>query len=77
MSFLSRRKLAESESESDLLQMKRVEANDPVVALQQAGMHRFIAGDYATGIEYWEKAAGLGDIGPYYQLSSNHLSLSC
>jgi len=48
--------------------MKRAEVNDPV-ALGDAGMRRFVVGDYARAIEYWEKAAGLGHVESHYHLS--------
>ncbi len=60
--------VAETDEEMRQNAKKRVEANDPV-ALCCAGMHRFEAGDYATAIDYWEKAAGLGEIESYNYLS--------
>ena len=48
--------------------MKRAAVNDPV-ALGDAGMRRFVVGDYARAIEYWEKAAGLGHVESHYHLS--------
>ncbi len=55
-------------ADETLLLMKRAEANDPF-ALYGVGTVQFERGDYATAIEYFEKAAGLGDIASHYQLS--------
>ena len=60
--------LPSTDAECNLYEMKRVKANDPV-ALSHAGTRRFEAGDYATAIDYWQKAAGLGDIQSHYDLS--------
>ena len=57
-----------TKAESKLLNMKRVEANDPA-ALESAAMDHFNAGDYATAVEYWEKAAGLGWVTSHHHLS--------
>eukprot|EP00986_Skeletonema_menzelii_P003543 scaffold1105_cov93-Skeletonema_menzelii.AAC.4 len=48
--------------------MKRVEANDPV-ALCQEGVLQFSKGDYRRAVEYWTKAAELGDAGAHHHLS--------
>lgn len=50
-----------SDAEAERNKMKRAAVNDPV-ALGDAGMRRFVVGDYASAIEYWEKAAGLGTL---------------
>ena len=42
--------------------------NDPA-ALNEKGISSFSAGDYATAVECWEKAAGLGHIGSHVYLS--------
>lgn len=42
---------------------------DDPVALNQAGMRRYMAGDYATAVENLKKAAGLGDIESHSHLS--------
>ena len=54
--------------EDDRMMMKRVEANDPV-ALRQVGKRRSDQGDYKSAVEYWRKAAALGDVIAHYQLS--------
>ena len=48
--------------------MRRVEANDPN-ALRRVGMDRHDEGDYNTAIEYFTKAADLGDVAAHYHLS--------
>jgi len=48
--------------------MKRVEANDPIAMRQIGGMHQ-IEEDYVRAIEYWSKAAQLGDIDAHHNLS--------
>jgi len=47
--------------------MKRVEANDPV-ALREFGNRRRNEGDHESAVEYWTKAAALGDVVAHYQL---------
>ena len=48
--------------------MKRVTANDPA-ALRFIGTERYHEGDHDSAIEYWTKAAELGDLEAHYQLS--------
>ena len=48
--------------------MKRVEANDPV-ALREMGSRRNDEGDFKGAVEYWIKAAELGDVKAHFQLS--------
>jgi TPR repeat protein len=48
--------------------MKRAEVNDPV-AIYQMGLMRHAEGDYDGALEYWTKAAELGDIRAHYLLS--------
>ena len=67
-----RHTMPKTKEEGRLLIMKRVKANDPV-ALDDEGMDRYHEGDYATAIEYWEKAAGLGNIESHYHLSTLYL----
>jgi TPR repeat protein len=47
--------------------MKRVKANDPN-ALNQMGVICFNEGDIDKAVEYWTKAAELGDAGAHYEL---------
>ena len=63
-----RRPVPKSEKEADLLTMKRAEANDPV-ALCSLGKGHSREGDYATAIQYWEKAAALDNAESHFQLS--------
>ncbi len=63
-----RQPIPETDEEIELNEKKRAEANDPL-ALYQVGGHRFNRGDSATAIEYWEKAAEMGEIGAHYSLS--------
>ena len=51
---------------SDL--MRRVEANDPV-AICEMGHMRYEEGDYDRSLEYYAKAAVLGDIDAHFSLS--------
>ena len=58
-----------SRAEGERIMMNRIEANDPA-ALHQLGSVRGAGGDYKGAIEYWTKAAELGDINAHYELSS-------
>ena len=49
--------------------MKRVKANDPA-ALREKGTETYEGGDWDIAIEYWTKAAELGDPEAHYQLST-------
>ena len=51
--------------------MKRVKANDPV-ALNEMGKKKNNKGDYEGAIQYWTKAAELGDMDAHYNLSHIH-----
>jgi TPR repeat protein len=48
--------------------MKRIKVNDSV-AMVQVGKKRYHGGDYEGAIEYFTKAAALGDIDGHYELS--------
>ena len=48
--------------------MKRVEANDPH-AMNQMGLRLSRKGDNESAVEYYTKAAELGDVGGHYNLS--------
>ena len=54
--------------ETERILMKRVEANDPF-AMREMGVYRNKAGDHSAAVEYFSKAAELGDIASYYHLS--------
>jgi hypothetical protein len=51
--------------------MKRVEANDPV-AVCKMGTILNKQGDYGAAIEYWKKAAELGDADAHFELGVMH-----
>ncbi len=57
-----------TDEEVNKLVMKRIEANDPV-AMRYMGTKRYDEGDCKAAIEYWTKAADLGDVEAHYQLS--------
>ena len=48
---------------------KRIEANDPAAMCHMAGV-TCNKGDYRGALEYWKKAAALGDALSHYQLST-------
>ena len=57
-----------TEEESNKQLMKRIEVNDPA-AMSHVGTERCDEGDYSSALEYWTKAAGLGDVKAHYELS--------
>ena len=63
-----RNALPKTEEESDKLRIKRIEANDPV-AIRVEGTKHYRKGDYRGAVEYWTKAAALGDAWGNFQLS--------
>eukprot|EP00984_Skeletonema_dohrnii_P002817 scaffold963_cov103-Skeletonema_dohrnii-CCMP3373.AAC.7 len=64
---------AKSEEEWDRNLMKRVDAKDPV-AIRHVGGYRNQEGDYDGAVEYFTKAAALGDIVAHYELSLMYLN---
>eukprot|EP00985_Skeletonema_marinoi_P012786 scaffold6259_cov75-Skeletonema_marinoi.AAC.14 len=58
-----------TEKECNKNRMKRVEANDPV-AITNEGFNEYEKGDYIKAVEYFTKAAELGDAAAHYQLSN-------
>jgi len=48
--------------------MKRVEANDPT-AIYEEGLQCYYDGEYESALEYFTKAAELGNMEAHYQLS--------
>ena len=54
--------------DEDLDRLKRIEAGDPV-AMREMGNGFVMKGDHTIALEYWTKAAGLGDVEAHYQLS--------
>ena len=65
------RELVPSNEEYDKRIMKRVKAHDPA-ALRQMGTKRYHEGDVDTAVEYWTKAAELGDMDAHYQLGHSY-----
>jgi len=63
-----RRPLPKTDAEVDRMVKRRVEVNDPV-ALREFGTRCHFEGDYGRAIEYWTRAARLGEAGAHYQLS--------
>eukprot|EP00984_Skeletonema_dohrnii_P020442 scaffold9973_cov72-Skeletonema_dohrnii-CCMP3373.AAC.1 len=63
-----RHPVPKSEEEFKRNILRRMKANDPV-AIRQMGGYRNQEGDYDGAIEYFKKAAGLGDLGAHYELS--------
>ena len=63
-----REPMPKSEEETDKILMKRVKANDPN-ALILVGSRCNVEGDYDRAVEYFTKAAELGDVEAHYQLS--------
>ena len=57
-----------SEEEHDKRLMKRVKANDPVAMNQMGGNCYRVGDDEGAALEYWMKAADLGDLGAHYDL---------
>ena len=51
--------------------MERVEANDPA-ELSLMGTERYNEGDYDAAVEYWKKAAELGDMEAHYRLGRKY-----
>jgi tetratricopeptide (TPR) repeat protein len=64
-----REELPETQEEADQNYQKRAKANDPV-ALYQMGAKRRDEGDYEGAVEYWTKAAELGEIDAQYKLAT-------
>jgi tetratricopeptide (TPR) repeat protein len=63
-----REPVPKTQEEVDKNLMKRVKANDPVALLQVGGM-RYNEGDYEGALQYFTKAAALGDMPAHYNLS--------
>ena len=63
-----RRAYPETYEESEVLRMKRVEANDPA-ALRQEGAKQLEKGEHQSAFEYFAKAAALGSVEAHYELS--------
>ena len=66
---LCRKILPGTEEEINEQWMKQIEANDPALMCRM-GTKRYIEGDYESAMDYWTKAAALGDVEAHYQLST-------
>ena len=58
-----------SQEELDKNIMKRIEENNDPAAMFQMGRKRYIEGDYETALEFFTKAAELGNAGAHHNLS--------
>ncbi len=56
-----------NDDENEKRTMKRVKANDPA-AMREMGQDRYHEGDYDSALEYYTKAAQLGDLTAHYKL---------
>jgi tetratricopeptide (TPR) repeat protein len=63
-----RHRAPKTKAEVDKNTMKRAKANDPL-AMSRLAASRFDKGDYGSALDYWTKAAELGDAAAHYQLS--------
>ncbi len=63
-----REPVTKSGEEGEKKRMERIKKNDPA-ALWHMGNKRYQEGDSKTALNYWTKAAGLGDANAHYQLS--------
>jgi TPR repeat protein len=61
--------MARSEEEADKRVMKRIKKNNCPAAMSQMGKKHFREGDYETAVEYYTRAAELGDAIAHYNLS--------
>jgi hypothetical protein len=58
-----------SDGERDKNIMKRIEENNDPAAMFQMGRKRYIEGDYETALDFFTKAAELGNAGAHHNLS--------
>ncbi len=63
-----RQNLPTTQEETDTCSMKRVAANDPD-AIRKMGSTHYDREEYDAALEYWTKAAELGDVDAHYNLS--------
>ena len=63
-----REPVPKTQEEKDQNLMKRIKANDPV-AMCQLGKKCYIKGDFEGAVEYFSKAAAMGEIEALYNLS--------
>eukprot|EP00984_Skeletonema_dohrnii_P014420 scaffold6050_cov75-Skeletonema_dohrnii-CCMP3373.AAC.1 len=63
-----RHPIPETKEEANKINLKRLEANDPV-AIAEVGRRHCHEGEYDTAFEYLTKGAELGDVNAHYHLS--------
>ena len=61
---------AESQEEVDKRIMNRIKKHDDPVAMTQMGKKHYHQGEYAKALEYWTKAAELGDVDAHFCLGN-------
>lgn len=66
-------KLHELQDEYRRTILKRLEANNQV-AISEMGLMCAMEGDFRSAVEYWTKAAALGDVRAHYHLSQMYRS---
>jgi len=71
-----REPMPKSEEETDKILMKRVKVNDPN-ALILVGSRCNVEGDYDRAVEYFTKAAELGDADGHYEISVAYREGNC
>ncbi len=64
-----REPVAKSQEEAAKQTMKRIKENNDPAAMCHMGKQLYREGDYDTALEYWTKAAELGDVNAHYSLS--------
>lgn len=71
-----RKLLPRIHGESNVRLMRRAETNDPNAIAKVANIYHS-QGDHAKALEYWKKAAALGDAESHYNLSIKYLKGQC
>ncbi len=64
---------SKTDEEGDKRCMKRIKENNDPLAMCRMGRDRYLEGDYEIALEYFTKAAGLGDTEAHYKLSLAYL----
>jgi TPR repeat protein len=64
-----REPMPKSQEEAAKRIMKRIKENNDPAAMSQMGAKRYKEGDYENALEYWTKAAELGNAVAHYNLS--------
>jgi hypothetical protein len=66
-----REPVPKSDEEHDEQVMERIKKNDPAAMTQMGIMHEK-EGDFGKALEYWAKAAELGDVGAHFCLGASY-----